>query len=185
MTAREWWYQYPHLYVSYYWNEVVIFRKNYMIWCSCLPTLFIQHDKQVDDDDVYLRFGGRALCAMFHLHYEEIKNCSETRWNILSQEITILQAIKMKNKSKLPQYLMYRDDGYMYFPDVPLIPFLRSIDELVKSVVNVETIQDNDEIIKVTTILMDWYLFNCIIIYRLYMRRWKSRSPSKNLFFRF
>ena len=77
----------------------------------------------------------------------------------------------MKNKSKLPQYLMYRDDGYMYFPDVPLIPFLRSIDELVKSVVNVETIQDNDEIIKVTTILMDWYLFNCIIIYRLYMRR--------------
>ena len=114
-----------------------------------------QHDEQVDGDDVYLHFGGGALCAMLHLHYEEIKNCSETRQNILSQEITILQAIKMNDKSKLPQNLIYHDDGYI--SDVPFIPFLRSIDELVKSVVNVETIQDNDEIIKVTTMLMDWY----------------------------
>ena len=81
---------------------------------------------------------------MLHLHYEKIKNCSETRRNILSQEITILQAIKMKDKSKLPKYLMYHDDGYMYFPDVPFIPFLQSIDDLVKSVLNVETIQDNE-----------------------------------------
>jgi len=119
-----------------------------------------QHEKLTDGDDVYLRFGGGALCAMLHLHYEEIKNCSETRQNILSQEITILQAMKMKDKSKLPQYLMYRDDGYMYFPDIPFIPFLRSIDELVKSVVNAETIQDDDQIIKVTTVWIDTY---CII----------------------
>ena len=49
-----------------------------------------QHDKQVDSDDVYLHLGDGALCAMLHLHHEEIKNCSKTQQNSLSQEITIL-----------------------------------------------------------------------------------------------
>ena len=103
----------------------------------------------VDGDDVYLRFGGAALCDMLHQRYKQIKGCPETQRNVLSQEITILQAINMKDKSKLPQYLMYRDNGYMYFPDVTFIPFLRDLDEVVKGVINTDTIQDDDQIIKV------------------------------------
>ena len=59
----------------------------------------------------------------------------------------------MKDKSKLPQYLMYRDNGYMYFPDVAFVPFLRSLDEIVRGVINTETIQDDDQIIKVTSVI--------------------------------
>lgn len=60
----------------------------------------------VDGDDVYLRFGGAALCDMLHQRYRLIKGCPETQRDVLSQEINILQAINMKDKSKLPQYLM-------------------------------------------------------------------------------
>ena len=106
-----------------------------------------------DGDDVYLRFGGAALCDMLHQHYKQIKSCPGAQRDVLSQEITILQAINMKDKSKLPQYLMYRDNGYMYFPDVAFVPFLRSLDEIVRSVINTETIQDDDQIIKVTSVI--------------------------------
>ena len=78
----------------------------------------------IDGDDVYFRFCGAALCDMLHQRYEHIKHCQDAQRDIVSQEITILQAINMKDKTKLPQYLHYRDRGFMYFPDVAFIPFL-------------------------------------------------------------
>jgi len=110
-----------------------------------------------DGDDVYLRFGGAALCNMLHLHYKQIKSCPDTQRDQLSQEITILQAINTKDKSKIPDYLKYRDRGYMYFPDTSFIPFLRQIDDLVKKAVNEKQLEeDGRDIIKVCTIKCMW-----------------------------
>ena len=64
----------------------------------------------------------------------------------------------MKDKSKLPQYLMYRNNGYMYFPDITFIPFLRNLDVVVKGVINTDTIQDDDQIIKVTSVTHSVYI---------------------------
>ena len=58
----------------------------------------------------------------------------------LSQEITVLQAINTKDKTKIPQYLRYRDREFMYFPDISFILFLRSLDEIVKEVINTDTV---------------------------------------------
>ena len=103
-----------------------------------------------DDDDVYFRFGGATLCEMLQLHYKQIKDCNDTQRDRLSQEITILQAIKTNDKSEIPGYLKYRDQGYMYFPDASFIPLIRQIDHLVKEIVNKKKMgEDGGEIIKV------------------------------------
>ena len=61
----------------------------------------------------------------------------------------ILQAINIKDKSKIPQYLRHCDRGFMYFPDVSFIPFLQSIDEVVKGIMNKGRFeQDGNDIIK-------------------------------------
>ena len=98
--------------------------------------------RSTDGDDVYFRFGVAALCDMLHQHYKVIKSCQDSQRDLLSQEITILHAINTKVKTMIPQYLRYRDRGFMYFPDVSFIPFLRSIDEVVRKVVNTDTLQD-------------------------------------------
>ena len=77
-----------------------------------------------DGDDVYYRFGGGVLCDMLKHRYKEIKNCPSTRRNLLSIEISLLQAINNKDKSSIPAYLKYRDRGYMYFPHSSFVPFL-------------------------------------------------------------
>jgi len=103
-----------------------------------------------EGDDVYFRFGGAALCDMLHLHYKQIKECSDTQRDQLSQEITILQAINTKDKSKIPEYLKYRDRGYMYFPHISFVPLIRQVDEVVKQVVNEKKMgEDGGDIIKV------------------------------------
>ena len=90
----------------------------------------------LDGDDVYYRFGGAALCEMLHLRYEQIKTAPFNRKDSISQEITILQAINSKDKSAIPNYLQYRDLGFMYFPHPTFIPLLRHIDTTLKEVVN-------------------------------------------------
>ena len=62
-----------------------------------------------DGDDVNFQFGGGAICEMLHLRYKQIKECSDSQRNKLSQEITVLQAMVMKDKTNLPHYLKYRD----------------------------------------------------------------------------
>ena len=55
-----------------------------------------------DGDDVYYRFGGAALCAMLKSRYKDIRKCQSTVRNVLSVEIFMLQAMKLKDKSCVP-----------------------------------------------------------------------------------
>jgi len=103
-----------------------------------------------DGDDVYYRFGGAAICDVLKLHYEQIRSCSDEQRDHLSQEIVILQAIKTDDKSAIPDYLKYRDQGYMYFPHITFIPFLKTVDDTVKAVVNLNGLEENgSKLIKV------------------------------------
>ncbi|XP_019856163.1 PREDICTED: uncharacterized protein LOC109584762 [Amphimedon queenslandica] len=104
-----------------------------------------------DQNDVYFRFGGATLASMLHNRYKEIRSCSAVKRELISVEITILQAINNKDKSAIPAYLQYRDKGFMYFPDITFIPFIRAVDECAKQVVNEKGLKDHgDELIKVT-----------------------------------
>ena len=67
-----------------------------------------------EESGVYYRLGGGALCEMLHRHYKQI--CCLSNKNLMSIEINMLQAINSKDKSDIPQYLQYRDCGFMYFP---------------------------------------------------------------------
>jgi len=70
-----------------------------------------------DGNDVYYRFGGVAICSMLKNRYKAIQNCHSTARNMMSVEISMLQAMKMKDKSTIPEYLSYRDKSFLYFPD--------------------------------------------------------------------
>jgi len=96
-----------------------------------------------DGDDVYYRFGGAAICDMLKVHYKQIRSCSDEQRDCLSQEITVIQAINTNDKSSIPEYLKYRDQGFMYFPHVSFIPFLKAVDDCVKEVVNSKGLEEN------------------------------------------
>jgi len=84
-----------------------------------------------DPDDVYYRFGGAAIASMLHSRYAQIKVGSLNAKHKLSIEISVLQKIsvhKQEDKSDVPAYLKYRDNGFMYFPCIELIPFLKAVD---------------------------------------------------------
>ena len=68
----------------------------------------------IEEEGVYYRFGGGALCEMLQWRYKQIKTSRNK--NLMSIEISMLQAINTKDKSDIPGYLQYRDQGYMYFP---------------------------------------------------------------------
>ena len=102
-----------------------------------------------DGDDVYLRFGGAAICEMLKLRYQQIKGCSDTQRNQLSQEITLLKAMTMKDKTSLPIYLKYRDRGFMYFPDTSFLKFLQTINEAVRAVMTTNSLEK--DVVKVCT----------------------------------
>jgi len=55
--------------------------------------------------------------------------CKDDLRDRVSQEIAILQAMLI---NQLPDYLKYRDRGYMYFPEPAFLPFLREIDTTFK-----------------------------------------------------
>ena len=102
-----------------------------------------------EQDGVYYRFGGGALCEMLHCHYKQI--CCSSNKNLMSIEISILQAINTKDKSDVPKYLQYQDRGFMYFPHKIFIPFLRKLDTNLKKFVNVESFNKHgDTLIKVS-----------------------------------
>ena len=77
----------------------------------------------LDGDNVYYRFGRAALCEMLHVQYKRIKTAPLDHKDQILQEITILQAINSKDKSAIPEYMKYRDLGYMYFPHPTFISF--------------------------------------------------------------
>ncbi len=93
--------------------------------------------KNPDKDDVYFRFGGAVLSSMLHVRYKSIRTCHESRRDQISQEITILQSINTKEKSAMPDYLRYRDRGYMYSSNatfIPFVPFVREVDNCVRDI---------------------------------------------------
>lgn len=107
-----------------------------------------------DSDDVHYRFGGATICDMLHLRYKQIKSCKDEQRDVLSQEISVLQAMNTKDKTKIPGYLRYRDHGYMHFPDACFLPCIEEIDTLVKEIVNSDGLQQKgDDLIKVSTSL--------------------------------
>ena len=103
-----------------------------------------------DTADVYYRFGGAAICDMLHLHYKQLRTCSDDQRDMLSQETSLLQAMNCKDKTNVPGYLRYRDHGFMYFPEKEFFPLMREVDTVVKTVVNFNGLkQEGDNLIKV------------------------------------
>ena len=107
---------------------------------------------KIDDDDVYYRFGGSIIAEMLKVRYKGIKKCSESRRCSISEEITILQAINTKDKTSMPDYLKYRDEGHLYCPQSAFISFFRDIDKCVREVVNEVGLKEyRDDIVEVRT----------------------------------
>jgi len=81
-----------------------------------------------DTDDVYYRFGGAAIAAMFKVRIRNF-NCADK--DQVSMEISILQKLSMhleEDKTHIPAYLKYRDKGFMYFPTPEMLPLLKAVD---------------------------------------------------------
>ena len=122
-----------------------------------------------DDDDVYFRFAGATLASMLHNRYNDIRKCSKERRDIVSKEIKVLQ-INTKDKSDMPNYLKYRDKGHMYSPDPVFIPFFRSVDECIKSVVNEKGIEDHgNQLIKVYIDTINIHYYCALSYHRLHI----------------
>ena len=92
-----------------------------------------------EPDETYYRFGGGALADMLHLRYKKMKSKTCTNKDKVSREIQVLKWIQMEDadKEKLPESLKYRDRGHMYFPRAKVIPFIKELDEHVRTKANV------------------------------------------------
>ena len=132
-----------------------------------------------DSDDVHYRFGGAAICDMLHLRYKQIKSCKDEQRDVLSQEISVLQAMNTKDKTKMPGYLQYQDRGYMYFPDPCFLPCIEKINTLVKGIVNSDGLQQKgDDLIKVS--IHQLYVCGCnnCLLHRWHIKNYRRRSPN-------
>ena len=96
-----------------------------------------------DSDDVLYRFCGAALASMLHSRYQLIRTCPLGKKDAVSQEISLLQSVNSKEKSHIPNYLQYRDRGFMYFPGEQFLPFLRAVDRNVRQYTNPECFQQH------------------------------------------
>ena len=91
---------------------------------------FMDVNASADSDDVLYRFCGAALASMLHSRYKLIQTCP------LERNFNLLQSINSKVKSHIPDYLQYRDRGFMYFPSEQFLPFLRALDKNVRQYTN-------------------------------------------------
>ena len=89
-----------------------------------------------EPDDVYLRFGGAAIAEMLKHRYRSIHTVPEFKRNSIATEIAVLKAMECQDKSVIPSSLQYRHQGFMYFPDPALIPFVKAVDDKVRTVAN-------------------------------------------------
>ena len=109
-------------------------------------------ETSLEPEDVYYRFGGAAIAEMLRSRYRRIHSCPVDKRSSVVEEITILKAIQTMDKSHVPSSLQYRDRGFMYFPDRPFLPFIKSVDQMVKSVANEEGIkQHGKHVIEIAT----------------------------------
>lgn len=111
-----------------------------------------------DGDDVYFRFGGAVISDMLHLRYKQIRTCRDSeKKSSISEQISIVQSMNTKEKLDMPEYLQYRDRGFMYSPHLRFIPFFRNVDTCVKEVVNDDKFkQYGEDLIKVHMICMNF-----------------------------
>ena len=54
----------------------------------------------------------------------------------IGKELTVLDWMRLNDKSTLPTSLQYKDEGGMYFPKHRLIPFIRDVDSYVRENAN-------------------------------------------------
>ena len=104
-------------------------------------------------EGVYYRFGGATLAAMLHLRYDQLKSgVHESKRESVKDEITILKAIQCTDKHHVPDYLQYRDMGYMYFPAARYIPFIKNVDKCVLEYANESSFkQHGSRLVEVAT----------------------------------
>ena len=62
-----------------------------------------------EEDGVYYRFGERTLSEMLHCTYKQIRDAANK--NLMSVEISVLQATNSKDKFDIPDYLKCWDLG--------------------------------------------------------------------------
>lgn len=84
-----------------------------------------------DTDSVYYRFCGGALADMLHGRYKNRQSCKSCLRPVISHEIQVLKCVQCVTKDHVPTDLKYRDNGYMYFPAVDFLPFLKALDKCV------------------------------------------------------
>ena len=99
---------------------------------------------------------------MLHLRYDRNR---ENKNESVSQQITILQRLNSYTKEHIPEYLQYRDNGYMYFPCEEMLPFLISADLKTKELTNDQSFQQHgSNLIHVASDNIEkdnWDLLNC------------------------
>jgi len=66
--------------------------------------------------------------------------------------------MNLNDKSQIPDYLKFRDQGYMYFHRPSFLPLLREVDISVKGIVNIDGLQQGDELIKVRIVCVCVYV---------------------------
>ena len=105
-----------------------------------------------EPDEVYYKFGGAAIAEMLKKRYRSIHSCPQVKRGIIVTEISVLKAMQCSNKNNIPPSLQYRDNGFMYFPDEDLIPFIKAVDDKVKRFANNKGVQEHaGNIVQVTT----------------------------------
>ena len=89
---------------------------------------------------------------MLHNRYKRIHSYPMDKRSSVVEEISILKAMQTMDKSHVPASLQYRDRGFMYFPDRPFLPFIKAVDQTVKSIANEEGIKHHGKhIVEVAT----------------------------------
>ena len=77
---------------------------------------------------------GRA--GMYKERYRMMKSPTCKRKEEIGKELSVLDWMRLRNKSTLPKSLQYKDEGGMYFPKKSLIPFIRDVDSYVREHAN-------------------------------------------------
>ena len=110
-------------------------------------TTCISQPSLPEPDEVYYKFGGAAIAEMLEKRYRSIHSCPENKRGTIVVEITVLKAMECLDKSIIPPSLQYRDNGFIYFPDEALIPFIKAVDDKVKQVANKKEYRSMEEIL--------------------------------------
>ena len=91
---------------------------------------------ECEPDDVHIRFCGAALAGMYQERYKKMRLKTNKHKDDISKELTVLDWVRVMDKTVLPESLKYKDEGGMYFPHLSFIPFVRAVDKCVREHAN-------------------------------------------------